>query len=155
MSNRFCPTNNCGRIFCWTGNLAEMEWKPVYCHPHSNIVFSTFFFPLYICVTCHPHSTSVLPTYQFFHSFTSSFYGVNLACQNHIRTHDFQVYFLHICTVPILCTAHCTSKGCLRCASISWIHIGDSVSRWVSNVFEIRSTIARYCFQIASTFCQR
>ena len=47
MSNRFCPTNNCGRIFCWTGNLAEMEWKPVYCHPHSNMGFSTFFCPLY------------------------------------------------------------------------------------------------------------
>ena len=51
MSNRFCPTNNCGRIFCWTGNLAEMEWKPVYCHAiHTQTWASQHFSSLYIFV---------------------------------------------------------------------------------------------------------
>ena len=34
-----------------------------------------------------------------------------------------------------------------RCASIPGIHIGESVSQWFTDAFEILSTIAWYCFR--------
>ena len=73
MSNLFCPTSNCGRIFCWTGNLAEMEWKPVYCHPHSNMggflnIFLPFVYLCYVPSTLNFCSSnlSIFPFIYFF-----------------------------------------------------------------------------------------